>query len=98
MRTVVDGRLGVRLLVPGALLLIALGAPAVGGTSADGAANDTVAGSSIPDLTVVRPGTPLPLPTTTICGDQNGVPELWDNLFPTCNRDDDPVTAGAGVN
>ncbi|MEU9508646.1 hypothetical protein AB0D32_20490 [Micromonospora sp. NPDC048170] len=97
MRTVVNGRLGARLLVPGALLFLALGSPAVAGLTADGSDSRTVVGSSAPDLSAVDGGGLVLQPSVPPCGDAYGVPRLWDNLFPTCNRGNAPATTGGGV-
>ncbi|MCX4390205.1 hypothetical protein OG777_25260 [Micromonospora peucetia] len=86
MRTVVNGRLGARLLVPGALLFMALGSPAVAGSAADSSDSRTVAGSSTIDLSTVNGGGLLLPPSATPCPDGHGVPGLWDNLFPMCGR------------
>ncbi|MEU6076724.1 hypothetical protein [Micromonospora sp. NPDC047074] len=93
MRTVVDGRRAARLLVPGALLFLALGSPAVG--AADGADSRAVAGPGS-GLTIGG-GVVLPPPSESGCVDRDRGTSLWDNLFPTCNRDTDPVTMGGGL-
>ncbi|WP_433393195.1 hypothetical protein [Micromonospora sp. KLBMP9576] len=83
MRTVSNGRL-TRLLVPGALLFMALGSPAVAGSTADDSVTRTVAGSAL-GLSHVAPAPLLKAPPNE-CTDQSRVPQLWDNLFPACNR------------
>ncbi|MEH1099619.1 hypothetical protein [Micromonospora sp. CPCC 205561] len=78
MRTVVDGRPGTRLLVSGALLLLAFGAPALGGSSAGGSGDRVAAG-----ISPVEGG--LVLPPLSGCR-QSQKPQLWDNIFPACNE------------
>ncbi len=72
MRTTVCAR----LLVPVALLVVALGGAAVGG------APDSRGTTALPDTGVVHVVLPPPSP---ICDVHRGT-SLWDNLFPMCDR------------
>ncbi|MGW4500521.1 hypothetical protein ACWENR_18150 [Micromonospora sp. NPDC004336] len=84
MRTAVCAR----LLVPVALLVVALGGAALGG------APDSRGTTALLDTGGVRLVLPAPTPG---CDVYRGT-SLWDNLFPMCNRSGDPVTQGGGVN
>ncbi|MFV2115715.1 hypothetical protein ACFHW0_25730 [Micromonospora sp. LOL_025] len=97
MRTVVEARLVTRLLVPGALLFTALGSPAVAGLAADDSHSRTVAASSVGDLSVARGGGLVLPPGTSGCLSRDRESDLWDNLFPNCNNETDPVTTGGAV-